>query len=181
MDALPVAENIGLPYASQVRGLDPDGREVPVMHACGHDVHVTCLLGAAAVLAADTSWAGTVVAVFQPAEEVAQGATAMVEDGLYDTVPRPDVVLGQHVAPIPAGYLGLQQEQRGHAGPDQHGDAGDERHHSLDDRPAPVRLTACPERRIHVPWLPARCTARRCLYSQPDDRGYVVQDRRRPA
>ena len=108
MDALPVAENTGLSFASQARGIDPDGREVPVMHACGHDVHVTCLLGAAAVLATDTSWAGTVVVVFQPAEEVAQGATAMVEDGLYDTVPRPDVVLGQHVAPLPAGFLGLR-------------------------------------------------------------------------
>lgn len=108
MDALPVAENTGLPYASQARALDPDGREVPVMHACGHDMHVTCLLGAAAVLAVDTSWAGTVVVVFQPAEEVVQGATAMVQDGLYDIVPRPDVVLGQHVAPLPAGFLGLR-------------------------------------------------------------------------
>jgi amidohydrolase len=108
MDALPVAENTGLPYASQERGLDPEGREVPVMHACGHDMHVTCLLGAAAVLAADTSWTGTVVTVLQPAEEVVQGATAMVEGGLYDHVPRPDVVLGQHVAPIPAGFIGLR-------------------------------------------------------------------------
>lgn len=108
MDALPVAENTDLPYASQARGVDPDGRDVPVTHACGHDMHVTCLLGAAAVLAADTSWSGTLVALLQPAEELAQGATAMVEDGLYDTVPRPDVVLGQHVAPIPAGFLGLQ-------------------------------------------------------------------------
>jgi amidohydrolase len=108
MDALPVAENTGLPYASRERGIDPDGRDVPVMHACGHDMHVTCLLGAAAVLAADTSWAGTVVMVLQPAEEVVQGAAAMVEGGLYDTVPRPDVVLGQHVAPIPAGYIGLR-------------------------------------------------------------------------
>ncbi|MER7070238.1 amidohydrolase [Terrabacter sp. NPDC000476] len=108
MDGLPVAEATGLPYASSARGIDPDGRDVPVMHACGHDVHVTCLLGAVSVLVADETWRGTLVAVFQPAEEVAQGARAMVEDGLYDTVPRPDVVLGQHVAPIPAGTIGLR-------------------------------------------------------------------------
>ena len=108
MDALPVAEDTGLPYASRARGVDPDGRDVPVMHACGHDVHVTCLLGAAAVLGAEDTWAGTVMALLQPAEEVAQGATAMVDDGLYDRVGRPDVVLGQHVAPLPAGVLGLR-------------------------------------------------------------------------
>src|SRR5664280_1153146 len=108
MDGLPVLEDTGLPYASQARGTGPDGRDVPVMHACGHDVHVTCLLGAAALLAADRSWQGTVVTLFQPAEEVAQGAEAMVTDGLYHRVPRPDVVLGQHVAPIPAGMIGLR-------------------------------------------------------------------------
>ncbi|GAA2744339.1 amidohydrolase [Terrabacter aerolatus] len=108
MDALPVAEATGLPYASTDRGVDPDGRDVPVMHACGHDVHVTCLLGALSVLVADDSWTGTVVALLQPAEEVAQGAVAMVEDGLYTAVPRPDVVLGQHVAPLPAGTIGLR-------------------------------------------------------------------------
>ncbi len=108
MDALPVAEETGLPYASEDRGVDPEGREVPVMHACGHDVHVSCLLGAASVLADDASWTGTLVALFQPAEEVGRGASAMVEDGLFEAVPRPDVVLGQHVAPIPAGVLGLR-------------------------------------------------------------------------
>ena len=108
MDGLPVAEATGLAYASSARGVDPDGRDVPVMHACGHDVHVTCLLGALSVLAADDSWTGTVVAVLQPAEEGARGAAAMVEDGLYGTVPRPDVVLGQHVAPLPAGTIGLR-------------------------------------------------------------------------
>jgi hippurate hydrolase len=112
MDALPVLEDTGLPYASTVRGTDPDGNDVPVMHACGHDVHVTCLLGAVEALAADrASWAGTLVAAFQPAEELGSGAQAMVEDGLYDRVPTPDVVLGQHVAPLPAGTIGV------HAGP----------------------------------------------------------------
>ncbi len=108
MDGLPVMEDTGLPYASRARGVDPDGRDVPVMHACGHDLHVTCLLGAAAELAADRSWHGTVVALLQPAEEVARGASAMVADGLYERIPHPDVVLGQHVAPLPAGVIGLR-------------------------------------------------------------------------
>ncbi|WP_395571842.1 amidohydrolase [Streptomyces sp. BK79] len=108
MDALPVRERTGLPYASTARATDGDGETVPVMHACGHDTHVTCLLGAAAELAADrTAWRGTALLVFQPAEETAGGARAMVDDGLYDRFGRPDVVLGQHVAPVPAGLLGL--------------------------------------------------------------------------
>ena len=73
MDGLPVAEATGLPYASSARGLDPEGLEVPVMHACGHDMHVTCLLGAASRLAGDPSWDGTLIVLFQPAEEVARG------------------------------------------------------------------------------------------------------------
>ncbi len=108
MDGLPVLEATGLPYASRDRGTDPDGHDVPVMHACGHDLHVTCLLGAAARLADDRSWQGTVVALLQPAEEVVRGAGAMVTDGLYERTPRPDVVLGQHVAPLPAGVIGLR-------------------------------------------------------------------------
>ncbi|WP_433362696.1 amidohydrolase [Actinoplanes sp. CA-142083] len=108
MDALPVAEETGLPYASTARTLDRDGHEVGVMHACGHDVHVACLVGAAEALAADTaSWRGTAMLVFQPAEEVGTGAQAMVSDGLFERFGRPDVVLGQHVAPIPAGIIGL--------------------------------------------------------------------------
>ncbi|MBY8847259.1 amidohydrolase [Saccharothrix sp. MB29] len=104
MDALPVEEKTGLPYAS---GVVVDG--TPVAHACGHDVHVTCLVGAARELSADrASWSGTVLAVFQPAEEVGGGAEAMVADGLFERFGTPDVVLGQHVAPIPAGVLGVR-------------------------------------------------------------------------
>ncbi len=108
MDGLPVLEETGLAYASKARGVDPSGNDVPVMHACGHDVHVSCLLGAAEQLAASRSeWAGNLVVLFQPAEELGLGAKEMVEDGLYDIVPKPDVVLGQHVSPLPAGYIGL--------------------------------------------------------------------------
>ncbi|MRJ77372.1 amidohydrolase [Aeromicrobium sp. SMF47] len=106
MDALPVHEDTGLDYASTVTATDGEGKVVPVMHACGHDLHVTCLLGAAQVLASETSsWAGTLMLVFQPAEELGAGAQAMVDDGLYDRFPTPDVVLGQHVAPLPAGMV----------------------------------------------------------------------------
>jgi hippurate hydrolase len=108
LDALPVQEQTGLPYASAIRATDHNGHDVPVMHACGHDVHVTCLLGAAAALAADTSmWRGKLVLAFQPAEELGQGARAMVDEGLFDRFGKPDVVLGQHVSPLPAGVLGL--------------------------------------------------------------------------
>ncbi|BCI83181.1 peptidase [Mycolicibacterium sp. TY66] len=109
MDALPVAEATGLPYASTVRGTDAAGKDVPVMHACGHDTHVTCLLGAAALLADGRDhWQGTAIALFQPAEEVGGGAAGMVADGLADVVGTVDVALGQHVAPAPAGYVGTR-------------------------------------------------------------------------
>lgn len=108
MDALPVREETGLPYASTRVTTASNGDTVPVMHACGHDVHTTCLIGAVHALAADDSWSGTLIAVFQPAEEVGAGAGAMVRAGLFDVVPKPDVVLGQHVAPAPAGFIGVQ-------------------------------------------------------------------------
>ncbi|WP_304455501.1 amidohydrolase [Nocardiopsis sp. YSL2] len=105
MDGLPVAEDSGLEYAAtDATGLR-DGRQVPVMHACGHDVHVACLVGAARLLArAREHWSGTVVALFQPAEELGTGARAMLADGLFDRVPRPDAVLAQHVSPLAAGH-----------------------------------------------------------------------------
>ncbi|WP_017200727.1 amidohydrolase [Arthrobacter sp. M2012083] len=109
MDALPVKEATGLDYASTAVGVDHEGKDMPVMHACGHDVHVSCLVGAVDVLAAERhEWRGTLIAVFQPAEEWGGGAETMVADGLYDTVPTPDVVLGQHVAPFPAGWFGIR-------------------------------------------------------------------------
>jgi len=109
MDGLPVTERTGLPYASTDTATTPDGHESGTMHACGHDVHVTCLLGAAAELAARRdAWSGTLVVVFQPAEEVGGGARAMVADGLFErTGGRPDVVLGQHVMPLPVGVVNL--------------------------------------------------------------------------
>lgn len=112
MDALPVREDTGLDYAATVTATDEHGKTVPVAHACGHDLHTTCLLGAAQVLADDRSaWTGTLMLVFQPAEELGAGAQAMVDDGLYERFPTPDVVLGQHVAPLPAGKIA------GHPGP----------------------------------------------------------------
>ncbi|MGP3769486.1 amidohydrolase [Streptomyces sp. SDT5-1] len=109
MDALPVAEATGLPYASTVTVPSDDGTPVPVMHACGHDVHVASMLGFARLMArAREAWHGTLVVLFQPDEEGGTGADAMVADGLVDRSPRPDVVLAQHVLPYPAGYVGTR-------------------------------------------------------------------------
>lgn len=107
-DALPIAEATGLDYASTDTGQLPDGTTVPVMHACGHDTHVTAALGAARLLAdRRDQWSGTVVLIFQPGEETAAGAAAMVEDGLWDKAPRPTMVLGQHLSPREAGTIHL--------------------------------------------------------------------------
>jgi amidohydrolase len=106
MDALPVREATGLPYASAVSSSDADGDEVAVMHACGHDVHVACLAGAAQLLADGREhWHGTLIALFQPAEEVGDGARGMLDDGLAELVPVPQVALAQHVTPMPAGRV----------------------------------------------------------------------------
>lgn len=106
MDALPVREATGLPYASEQTATDADGRGVPVMHACAHDAHVACLAGAAALLAEGRAhWTGTVVALFQPAEEAGDGARAMVDGGLADLIPAPTVALAQHVMALPAGQV----------------------------------------------------------------------------
>ena len=109
MDGLPVLEATGLSYASTDRGLDRAGVEWPTMHACGHDFHMTWLLAAAQLLAeAIEHWSGTFIALFQPAEETGDGAVAMVEDGLVDRLPRPDVALGQHVGAERAGSVHLR-------------------------------------------------------------------------
>jgi amidohydrolase len=106
MDALPVKEETGLPYASTVTAISRDGKTVPVMHACGHDMHVTWLSGVMALLAnARDQWQGTVLAVFQPAEETGEGAQAMIDDGLFKRFPQPEVILGQHVMPPPSGQV----------------------------------------------------------------------------
>ncbi|MGW6445482.1 amidohydrolase [Lentzea sp. NPDC055074] len=106
IDALPVEETTGLPYASTARATNSDGEDVPVAHACGHDMHATCLIGAAARLSETREeWSGTLLVVFQPAEELGSGARAMVDDGLFDRFGTPEVVLAQHVGPLPAGMI----------------------------------------------------------------------------
>jgi amidohydrolase len=106
MDALPVRESTGLAYASTATAIDSEGKTVPVMHACGHDMHVTWLMGAAAMLAQHRdSWRGTIIPLFQSAEETGVGARAMIEDGLFDRVPKPDVILGQHVMVGSSGVI----------------------------------------------------------------------------
>ncbi len=106
MDALPVREATGLDYASRETAVDREGKSVPVMHACGHDMHVAWLLGAAALFARSRdAWRGTLLAVFQPAEETGEGARAMIDDGLFGRFPKPDAILAQHVMVGPAGLL----------------------------------------------------------------------------
>ena len=107
MDALPIKEATGLPYASTVVAKDRDGNATPVGHMCGHDMHVTWLIGTATLFSqVRTGWKGTLMAVFQPAEETAEGSQAMIDDGFFTRFPKPDVILGQHVMSIPAGTIG---------------------------------------------------------------------------
>jgi len=111
MDGLPIEEQSGLPYASVARQAGIDEVEQPVMHACGHDVHMTALVGAARRLAAGRDkWSGTLVLVAQPAEERLSGAAAMLEDGLYERVPKPDYALAFHVSSmLPAGEIQVRR------------------------------------------------------------------------
>jgi amidohydrolase len=111
-DGLPIQEDTGVPYSSTATGTLEDGTEVPVMHGCGHDTHTAVLLAAAEVFAqAREHWAGTIVFIFQPGEETAAGASAMIEDGLWSKAPRPEVIFGQHVMP---GLAGTVQYVQGH-------------------------------------------------------------------
>jgi amidohydrolase len=108
LDGLPVKEATGLPYASTAIVKDQAGRDQPAMHACGHDIHMTSLIGTARVLAAIRArWSGTVVFIAQPAEEIVEGARAMLDDGLYTRFPKPDAALAFHTdAALPAGLVG---------------------------------------------------------------------------
>jgi amidohydrolase len=107
LDALPVRENTGVDYASTATTKAADGHEVPVAHACGHDMHMSCLLGMAKLMAAARDrWHGTLLPLFQPAEETGDGAQGMVDGGLLDRIPAPDVALAQHLLPGIAGTVG---------------------------------------------------------------------------
>jgi hippurate hydrolase len=107
MDALPIRESTGLPYASQAKGTDRFGQATYIAHACGHDMHVAWLLGVTEILARNRdAWHGTLMAVFQPGEETGQGARAMIDDGMVKRFPKPDVTLAQHVMPLSAGQIG---------------------------------------------------------------------------
>lgn len=108
LDALPVDEKTGLPYASKVKMMNDAGQEVSVMHACGHDIHITNMLGTAKLLVGlKDQWHGTLVLLGQPAEEVIDGARAVIRDGLYDRFPKPDYVIALHdSADLEAGKIG---------------------------------------------------------------------------
>jgi hippurate hydrolase len=112
MDALPMRENTGVPYASTATGVNKKGETVPVAHSCGHDLHISWLLGASKIMSeARQNWRGTLMAVFQPAEETAEGSKAMLDDGIMDRFPRPDVILGQHLLQYRAGTVGYKSGQ----------------------------------------------------------------------
>ncbi|HMH12433.1 MAG TPA: amidohydrolase [Edaphobacter sp.] len=108
MDALPVTEATGLPYASKVRSTNPAGQDVGVMHACGHDIHVTTLIGVARAMAElKGQWHGTLMLIGQPSEETIDGAKAMMADKLYERFGKPDMAIALHDAPLPAGLVGV--------------------------------------------------------------------------
>lgn len=107
-DGLPITEDTGAAYASTAQGTLPDGTTTAVMHGCGHDTHISVGLETARLLAAHPQeWAGTVVFLFQPGEEVSAGATAMLEDGVWDRAPKPAAIFGQHVWPATAGTINV--------------------------------------------------------------------------
>jgi amidohydrolase len=109
LDALPVEEKTGLPYASKVHARDDAGLDVPVMHACGHDLHMASLLGTATIMAHHReSWHGVLMLIGQPAEETIGGAEGMIADGLFRRFPKPDVAVAMHVGNLlPAGKVGI--------------------------------------------------------------------------
>jgi amidohydrolase len=109
LDALPVEEKTGLPYASKVHEKDDSGHDVPVMHACGHDLHMAAIFGTAEIMArSKNSWHGTLMLIGQPAEETIGGAKAMLADGLFTRFPKPDVAVAMHVGNLlPAGTVGI--------------------------------------------------------------------------
>ncbi|MDD1711443.1 MAG: amidohydrolase [Methanoregulaceae archaeon] len=110
MDGLPLREETGLLFRSTARARDAQGREVGVMHACGHDLHMAAFIGAARILASQQDWAGTLVMVGQPSEETVSGAARMIADGLFTRFPRPDAAIALHVAPdIPSGTIGWRE------------------------------------------------------------------------
>jgi len=109
LDALPVEEKTGLPYASKVHTKDDAGHDVPVMHACGHDLHMASLLGTAEIMAnSKSTWHGTLMLIGQPAEETIGGAEGMIRDGLFTHFPKPDVVVALHVGnELPSGMVSI--------------------------------------------------------------------------
>ncbi len=112
LDALPVEEQTGLPYASKIRTKDDSGRDVPVMHACGHDLHMSSWWGTAAIMARTKgSWHGTFMLIAQPAEETISGAKGMVGDGLFTRFPKPDIGIALHdTNSMSAGQVGVTPE-----------------------------------------------------------------------
>jgi hippurate hydrolase len=113
MDGLPVKEATGLPYASNAMGKAPDGSMTPVMHACGHDIHMTVWAGTARAMAASRDkWSGTLVMIAQPAEETISGAKAMLKDGLFTRFPKPQYALGVHdSSAMPAGQVAVAMDR----------------------------------------------------------------------
>ncbi len=108
MDGLPIKEDTGLPYASSAVVKDQSGKDQPAMHGCAHDTHITGLIGTARLVSAlKNKWSGTLLLIAQPAEEIVEGARAMLADGLYTRFPKPDFVIALHTwAPLPAGTIG---------------------------------------------------------------------------